>query len=165
MTRPEKLSIGNVSFYKNDIKSYEVKHQGNTNFNTVFMKDGTKITFFDQKAEDNPSIMMGIDGTVNGSKKGIKFSNVSLHSLTGTDKEDYYYMSHSDVYSIDLGGDKGNGDELKFVYNNDTRKSLSSPRYVNKDADDKIIDVNLSKQKIINMNEGFFFRPTTEYDN
>ena len=106
MTGPDKVSIGNVSFYKKDVKSYEVKTQGDINFNTVFMKDGTKISFFDNKKVSNASIMIGNDAA-NEDQKGIKFSNVSLYSLKGTDKKDYYYLSNSDVYSLNLYGDEG----------------------------------------------------------
>lgn len=157
MTGPEKLSIGGVSFYKSDVKSYEVKNQGDVNLNTVFMKDGTKVSFNDQDPKNKASIMMGVDGAT--SKQGIKFSNVHLFSLTGTNSKDYYYLSDSDVFNIDLGNDNGNADELKFVYNDETRRNITSPSYVDKDANDKIKDVNLSNEKFINMHEGLFYRP------
>ena len=156
MTGPENLSIGGVSFYKRDVKSYEVKNQG-SNFYTVFMKDGTKVSFRDQDPNNKASIMMGVDCAT--SKKGIQFSNVHLHSLEGTDNKDYYYLSHSDVSVINLENDNGNADELKFVYNDETRRNITSPSYVDKDANDKIKDVNLSNEKFINMHEGLFYRP------
>lgn len=156
MTGPEKLSIGGVSFYKSDVKSYEVKNQGNLTLNTVFMKDGTKVSFNDQDPKNKASIMMGVDGAT--SKQGIKFSNVHLFSLTGTNSKDYYYLSDSDVFNIDLGNDNGNPDELQLVYDDKTRESLISPRYVELDANDKIVDRNLSDEEFINMNEGFFFK-------
>ena len=161
MTGPDKVSIGNVSFYKKDVKSYEVKTQGDINFNTVFMKDGTKISFFDNKKVSNASIMIGNDAA-NEDQKGIKFSNVSLYSLKGTDKKDYYYLSNYDVYSLNLYGDEGNADELKFVYNNSTRNGLTPTKISSYDTDDKITDINLSNQQYVNMNEGMFYRTKDE---
>jgi len=137
----DNIIIGGVSFRKRDVKSSEIKYQGGTNMNTVFLRDGTKIQFNDQTTE-NARVIIGTD-TVNG-KHGIKFSNVSLFSLQGTDNKDYYYLNNSSVHSFDLSGDTGNSDELRFVYDNKTRKHLISPRYANYDTDDKITDINRS---------------------
>lgn len=161
MTGPEKISIGGISFYKNDVKEYQVKNKGNESINTVFMKDGTKVEYFDQSPDKKASIMMGYDMAKNNTK-GIKFSNCNLHSLTGTPNKDYYYMDKTSTNKFDLGGDEGNADELKFVYRDKNKPELVIPRpggLSKADYDDKIIKVNLDKEQYINMNEGFWLRP------
>ena len=154
MTGPEKLSIGGVSFYKSDVKSYEVQNEGNSSLNTVFMKDGTKIVFSDHNPKNKASIMMGTDS---GSKrKGIQFSNVNLRSLEGTDNKDYYYMLDSSSLNIDISRDYGNADIVKFSYTDDSKNGLVPPLGYT-DEDDRIIELNRSKD-FFNQSDGRFYR-------
>lgn len=60
MSEPNRISIGGVSFNKNDIKSSEVIKQDGKEMNSVFLRDGTHLVFPNQ-AEKNESYVQMTD--------------------------------------------------------------------------------------------------------
>lgn len=144
----DSVKIGNVSFYKSDIKSTSVTYKNGEKINCVWLNNGTKMQFKDQKADSRASVTTGYDAG-NENKYGTGFSNITGLSIEGTDKNDYYHIFNCQDYNVDVKD--GKKDEVRIA--GDT-KNLNGT--VNADVSDKVNFVDTSK--IMSMSEGFFMR-------
>lgn len=142
------ISIGNVRFNKNDVKSKSVSiDKDGDNIYSVFLKNGTSISFRKQDKDANASVTVGYD-MGNNNKYGTAFSGIVGLSIQGSDKDDYYHLSNCDYYDIDVKG--GGNDEVR-VFN-----PMYEPDYANitKDAGDNVKTIN--GKDGFSMSEGFF---------
>ncbi len=144
----EQISIGNVSFYKCDIKSSNVRYQDGQKINCVFLRNGTKMEFKDQKAESKANVVIGQDMSVNGQKFGTKFESIKGLYIEGTNKDDYYYLSHCEDHQVNV--ENGGQDEVRIV-NHGKQKGT-----INADYNDKVSNLDLNNVHNISMNEGHF---------
>ena len=142
----EQISIGNVSFYKCDIKSSNVRYQDGQKINCVFLKNGTKMEFKDQRAESRANVVIGQDMSANGQKFGTKFEGIKGLSIEGSNRDDYYYLNHCEDHYVNVEG--GGQDEVRIVNKGKPKGTI------NADYDDKVSNLDLNNG--FSMNEGFF---------
>ena len=142
----EQIKIGNVSFYKADIKDTSVVYKNGEKFNCVWLQNGTKMEFKDQKRDANAGVTTGYDSGNDG-KYGTGFSNITGLYVEGSNGNDYYHVSNCEDYNIDVKD--GRADEVRILQHG------TAPGTVNADSADTVDFVDDS---MINMNEGFFIR-------
>lgn len=58
MSEPNRISIGGVSFNKNDVKTSEVIKQDGKEMNSVFLRDGTHLVFPNQAGKNESYVQM-----------------------------------------------------------------------------------------------------------
>ena len=148
MTGSEQIKIGNVSFYSSDVKTSNVTYKNGEKINCVFLKNGTKLEFKDQKADSKASVQMGYDSG-NDNKYGTGFIGIKGLSIEGSQSSDYYHLTNCDDYNINV--ENGGKDEVRI---HDMSNKVNGT--INADYDDKITFSH--NDKFINMNEGFFIR-------
>lgn len=148
MTGSEQIKIGNVNFYSSDVKTSNVIYKNGEKINCVFLKNGTKLEFKDQKADSKASVKMGYDSG-NDNKYGTGFIGIKGLSIEGTQSSDYYHLTNCDDYNINV--ENGGKDEVRI---HDMSNKVNGT--INADHNDKITFSN--NDKFINMNEGFFIR-------
>jgi len=120
-------NIGNVSFKKEDVVKYEpIKEKGVTKW-SVFLKNGTKIVFSEQKPDTGANVYIGYD-LMNNNKYGTGFWGIKGLSIEGTSEDDYYYVQDCDLYSINIKG--GGQDEVRAVHQH------GSPQFKHYEKDD-----------------------------
>lgn len=153
MDQTGKISIGNVSFYKNDVKESSVVYKDGQKLNCVFLNDGTKITFKDQKADANASVTMGNYGgpTQLENKRGTGFFGIQGLTVEGSNYDDYYHLFNCDDFNVDTRG--GGHDEVR-VFNNNGKNTNG---VLKTDGNDRTSTED--NPRIINNSEGFFIRP------
>ena len=145
------IKIGNVSFLKSDVQKATSRiGKDGDKINSVFLKDGTKVDFWDQKENSNASVIMGHDMGSNG-KFGVQFNNLLGFTLSGTKNNDYYYLSNCDYYDINV--EENGKDELRIF---DSDGSHTKHNEIWTDNSDGVTRINLNENPVINMNEGFF---------
>ncbi|MBP3924689.1 hypothetical protein J6E39_05545 [bacterium] len=151
------LTIGNVSFYKDDIKSSSVVYQNGEKLNCVFLKNGTKMWFKDQEKDARAGVDTGRDAG-NNNKYGTGFSNIKGLTIEGSDKEDYYHVFNCEDYNVFV--QDGQKDEVRVVDNTKDPKSRNGNIY--SDTNDNVNFVDA--RKAMSMSEGWFIRnkPTNE---
>ena len=153
MEQTGKINIGNVSFYKSDVQESSVEYKNGEKINCVFLSDGTKITFKDQKADANASVEMGVYGgpTQLENKRGAGFFGIQGLTIEGSNYDDYYHLFNCDDFNVDTRG--GGHDEVR-VFNNNGKNANGE---LKTDGNDRTsTDDN---PKITNNSEGFFIRP------
>ena len=152
MVQTDKINIGNVSFYKNDVKESSVQYKNGEKLNCVFLKDGTKITFKDQRADANASVQMGKyqGSTELDNKRGAGFFGIQGLTIEGSNYDDYYHLFNCDDFDIDTRG--GGHDEIRVFNNNG--KEING--IMKRDGDDRASTE--ANPKVINGSEGMFFR-------
>lgn len=142
------ISIGNVRFNKNDVKSSSVKQDADgDNIYSVFLKNGTQIKFRDQKADSKAQVTIGYD-MGNENKYGTAFSGIKGLSIQGSNSDDYYHLRDCDYYIVDVTG--GGKDEVRVVNTMGDPKSAT----VKSDTRDNAYTVDTSHG--ISMGEGWF---------
>ena len=148
-----KINIGNVSFDKNDVKESSVQYKNGEKVNCVFLKNGTKITFKDQKADAKASVKTGSyagGSTESGRKLGTGFFGIQGLTIEGSEYDDFYHLCNCDDFNVDT---RGNGHDEVRVFNNNG-KHING--ILKTDEHDKTsVEDN---PKYINMNEGFFIK-------
>ena len=153
MDQTGKISIGNVSFYKSDVKESSVMYKDGQKLNCVFLNDGTKITFKDQKKDANASVEMGnyMGPTQLENKRGTGFFGIQGLTIEGSNYDDYYHLFNCDDFNVDTKG--GGHDEVRVFNNNG--KHINGE--LKTDGNDRTsVEDN---PQISNRSEGFFVRP------
>lgn len=100
----EKLSIGNVSFREKDVKSYAVKFEGGKKINTVFLKNGTKLTFKDQEGTGRKMVLTHIRHFNSETYKASCFFGIQGLEVEGSEHQDFYALYNCDSYNVDTRG-------------------------------------------------------------
>ena len=146
-----KISIGNVSFFKSDVKSSTTIHQNGEKLNCVFLQNGTKITFKDQDKNARAGVKTGTYGgtTKLGGQNGTGFFGIKGLTVEGSKKDDFYHLTNCDDFDVDVRG--GGNDEVQVFNNNG--KSVNG--VIHRDGGDEEI---IKDGGIIDMNEGLFMR-------
>lgn len=144
----DEIFIGQVHFNKNDVMRYEkgTAQNGKTLY-SVFLKNGTKMRFYDQSPDSDARVMIGHDIGNNG-KYGTSFSGIKGLTIEGSRKDDYYHLRDCDYYKVNVTG--GGSDEVRVVNTNGAPKNAT----VNRDSVDNVYTVDTSHG--ISMSEGFF---------
>ena len=152
MDQTGKISIGNVSFYKSDVKESSVMYKDGQKLNCVFLNDGTKITFKDQKKDANASVEMGTyqDPTQLGNRRGTGFFGIQGLTIEGSNYDDYYHLFNCDDFNVDTKG--GGHDEVR-VFNNNGKHTNG---VLKTDGNDRTSTGD--NPVIVNGSEGLFFR-------
>ena len=137
MANNNSINIGGVSFTKTDVvKSEQIKRDGET-LNSVFLKDGTQITFPDQDAKNESKVTQQEEvltvhnGPQNYSyvETGNYFTGVerlSGGSIVGTDKKDNYTLKGCDNTTVDVSQNDHLVDNVKVEDNKFDKKSYAS---------------------------------------
>lgn len=142
------ISIGNVRFNENDVKRKSVSiDKDGDNIYSVFLKNGTSISFRKQDKDANASVTVGYD-LGNNNKYGTAFSGIVGLSIQGSDKDDYYHLSNCDYYDIDVKG--GGNDEVR-VFN-----PIYEPDYANIKKDDGDNLTTINGKDVFSTSEGVF---------
>lgn len=144
MTEP--IKIGNVSFYKDDVKSSKVIYQNGEKINCVWLKDGTKIEFKDQDPKADAEVKTGYYAGENYGPYGTGFEGIKGLHIEGTDKDDFYHLSHCEDYDVNV--ENGGNDRVRIF--------ASQKGRITSDNNDKVEFADNTGW--INMNEGFFIR-------
>ena len=97
----DQIKIGNVLFYNNDIKSTSVVYRNGEKINCVWLNNGTRMEFKDQKTDSKASVTIGNDLGNNG-KYGTSLYGITGLYLEGTKDSDYYHVAHCEDYNIDV---------------------------------------------------------------
>ena len=146
-------NIGNIWFYKGDLdEKAPVKTMKNMRGQTeyqVTLKSGTVIGFYPNQPED-ARVLDGIDLGYKGkyADAGIEFQNCNLNYIIGTDARNYYYLSYTDVDTINFRKckDKGMKDELR-IFAGSCKNIIAPDGYEFSEVGD-----------VMSMNEGWFER-------
>lgn len=137
MANNNSINIGGVQFTKTDVvKSEQIKRDGET-LNSVFLKDGTQITFPNQDAKNEAKITQRDEvlTTHNGPQNysyvetGNYFTDVerlSGASIMGTDKKDNYTLKGCDNTTVDISQNDHYADSVKFEDATLGKKSYAS---------------------------------------
>lgn len=142
------IFIGNVRFNKNDVAKSSTSTAANgATLYSVFLKNGTKVHFYDQGAGSKAYVMSGRD-MGNDQKYGTAFAGIQGMVIEGSQKDDYYHLSNCDYYNIDVRG--GGNDEVR-VFN---PTNLPESAEVKRDSTDNIYSINPGD--CFSMSEGFF---------
>ena len=145
------VNIGNILFYTKDLVEYypvnSVKNKNGQTDYQVALKSGTVIRYSSNQPKD-ANVIDGIDMGYEGKyySDGIKFSNCKIKFIVGTDKRDYYYLSNSNVDTIDFGKctEENMKDELRLD-GSYCKHVIAQDGYV-----------RTKPGRVINMNEGWF---------
>ena len=144
----DEIFIGNVRFNKSDIvKSTTSRTAEGLKLYSVFLKNGTKMHFYDQSANSNARVIIGYD-VGNENKYGTSFAGIQGMVIEGSDKDDYYHLRDCDYYEVNIEG--GGKDEVRIVNTDGEPQSAT----VNNDYQDNAYTVDTSRQ--VSMSEGFF---------
>ena len=144
----DEIFIGNVRFNKSDIvKSTTSRTAEGLKLYSVFLKNGTKMHFYDQNANSNARVIIGYD-VGNENKYGTSFAGIQGMVIEGSDKDDYYHLRDCDYYEVNIEG--GGKDEVRIVNTDGEPQSAT----VNNDYQDNAYTVDTSRQ--VSMSEGFF---------
>lgn len=144
----DEIFIGNVRFNKSDIvKSTTSRTADGSKLYSVFLKNGTKMHFYDQSANSNARVIIGYD-VGNENKYGTSFAGIQGMVIEGSDKDDYYHLRDCDYYEVNIEG--GGKDEVRIVNTDGEPQSAT----VNNDYQDNAYTVDTSRQ--VSMSEGFF---------
>ena len=144
----DEIFIGNVRFNKSDIvKSTTSRTAEGLKLYSVFLKNGTKMHFYDQNANSNARVIIGYD-VDNENKYGTSFAGIQGMVIEGSDKDDYYHLRDCDYYEVNIEG--GGKDEVRIVNTDGEPQSAT----VNNDYHDNAYTVDTSQH--ISMSEGFF---------
>lgn len=144
----DEIFIGNVRFNKSDIvKSTTSRTADGSKLYSVFLKNGTKMHFYDQSANSNARVIIGYD-VGNENKCGTSFAGIQGMVIEGSDKDDYYHLRDCDYYEVNIEG--GGKDEVRIVNTDGEPQSAT----VNNDYQDNAYTVDTSQH--ISMSEGFF---------
>ena len=144
----DEIFIGNVRFNKSDIvKSTTSRTADGSKLYSVFLKNGTKMHFYDQNANSNARVIIGYD-VGNENKYGTSFAGIQGMVIEGSDKDDYYHLRDCDYYEVNIEG--GGKDEVRIVNTDGEPQSAT----VNNDYQDNAYTVDTSQH--ISMSEGFF---------
>lgn len=144
----DEIFIGNVRFNKSDIvKSTTSRTADGLKLYSVFLKNGTKMHFYDQSANSNARVIIGYD-VGNENKYGTSFAGIQGMVIEGSDKDDYYHLRDCDYYEVNIEG--GGKDEVRIVNTDGEPQSAT----VNNDYQDNAYTVDTSRQ--VSMSEGFF---------
>ena len=149
-----KISIGNVSFDKNDVKESMVQYKDGQKLNCVFLKNGTKITFKDQEADARASVKTGSyagGSEADSMKSGTGFFGIKGLTIEGSNKDDYYHLTDCDDFDVDT---RGGGSDSVRIFNHANHKVNNSS--IRNDANDNISVAD--NKNFINMNEGLFIK-------
>ena len=144
------ILIGNVRFYKDDVASSSTSRTADgSKLYSVFLKNGTKVHFYDQGVGSNASVMAGFDmGT---KQEGTAFAGIMGMVIEGSDKDDYYHVLNCDYYEVNIEG--GGKDEVRVVNTNGGKQQSAN---VNRDINDNAYTVDTSNG--ISRSEGWFIR-------
>lgn len=146
----DELSIGNVRFNKNDVAGQKVSTtDAGDRLYSVFLKNGTKVHFYDQQASSNASVTVGYDSG-NKNKYGTAFNGIQGMTIEGSNKDDYYHLMNCDYYEVETRG--GGKDEVRIV----NTKGNPTSATTRKDTLDNVYTVDTSNG--ISMSEGVFVR-------
>lgn len=105
--------IGGVTFYASDVERSETgKAKNGKTLYTVFLKNGTKMRFYDQDAGAHPYVMTGNDKG-NDFKYGTAFYGIMGMSIEGSKEDDYYHLKDCHFYNVNVEG--GGNDEVRAV--------------------------------------------------
>lgn len=153
MVQTDKINIGNVSFYKNDVKESSVQYKNGEKINCVFLKNGTKITFKDQKADARASVKTGAYAGGNdklGIQNGTGFFGIQGLTIEGSNYDDFYHLFNCDDFNVDTRG--GGQDEVRVFTNNG--------KHINGQLKTDGNDATSTEDnpQYMNMNEGFFIK-------
>lgn len=144
----DEIFIGNVRFNKSDIvKSTTSRTADGSKLYSVFLKNGTKMHFYDQNANSNARVIIGYD-VGNENKYGTSFAGIQGMVIEGSDKDDYYHLRDCDYYEVNVKN--GGKDEVRVVNTEGEPQNAS----VNSDYRDNVYTVDTSRN--ISMSEGFF---------
>lgn len=144
----DEIFIGNVRFNKSDIvKSTTSRTADGSKLYSVFLKNGTKMHFYDQSANSNARVIIGYD-VGNENKYGTSFAGIQGMVIEGSDKDDYYHLRDCDYYEVNVKN--GGKDEVRIVNTDGEPQSAT----VNNDYQDNAYTVDTSQH--ISMSEGFF---------
>lgn len=144
----DEIFIGNVRFNKSDIvKSTTSRTADGSKLYSVFLKNGTKMHFYDQSANSNARVIIGYD-VGNENKYGTSFAGIQGMVIEGSDKDDYYHLWNCDYYEVNVKN--GGKDEVRIVNTDGEPQSAT----VNNDYQDNAYTVDTSQH--ISMSEGFF---------
>ena len=149
-----KINIGNVSFDKNDVKESMVQYKDGQKLNCVFLKNGTKITFKDQKADAHASVKTGSyagGSEADAMKLGTGFFGITGLTIEGSNKDDYYHLTDCEDFDVDT---RGGGSDTVRVFNHSDHKVLNSR--IRNDSNDIVSAAD--DKEFMNMNEGFFIK-------
>lgn len=150
MSDNDTLLIGNVRFYKADVKDTSVKKDADgDNVYSVFLKNGTQIKFRDQEADAHAQVTLGYDQGNKG-KYGTAFSGIVGLSIQGSNEDDYYHLYDCDYYYLDVTN--GGKDEVRVVNTKGEPESAT----IKNDSADKVYNVDISHG--ISRSEGWFTR-------
>lgn len=131
----ETIKIGGVTFDKVDVKSSETILKDGKKINSVFLQDGTHIEFPNQAAKNQSSISqenyktsdfsygfgynmrsgefephLSTTTKEDPSRKVTNFNRMSGAKITGTEKEDSYFLSRCCDTTVDLSQNDGKSD-------------------------------------------------------
>jgi len=127
------ISIGGVRFNKNDVAKSETTQKDGQTINTVFFKDGTKLSFpehtkkdyaeaglfdiykeGDTKCRYNASLGRSVCSTdyEKTGEKTVRFEQMKNAEITGTMNKDTYVLKGCQNSKIELGHDDGQEDRL-----------------------------------------------------
>lgn len=130
MEQTGKINIGNVTFSKNDVQKITQEVKDGQKLNCVFLQNGTKLSFPDQKADSNASAKIGIRDILHPeeAKKTTSFFGIQGLSIEGSKNDDLYNIWNCDGAKVDVSG--GGRDVVN--YNDGQNIQITS------DADDTI---------------------------
>lgn len=145
----DQIKIGNVSFYKNDVKHSSVTYKNGEKINCVWLNNGTKMEFKDQNTNDRAEVVTGQYAGENYGPYGTGFSGIKGLHIEGTKNNDFYHITNCDDYDVNV--ENGGNDRVR-VFNSNGKTNGT----INADPNDNVEFVDGSG--FINMNEGFFIR-------
>ncbi len=92
------VSISGVAFNKNDVVNVEKYNDNSTQYTSVTMVDGTKLTY--------PSQYQGRYALVHRGEGGYIFEGLTNAYITGSDSNDKYTLKGCQYTTVDVGSDE-----------------------------------------------------------
>jgi len=123
------IKIGEVSFNKKDIAKTEKTQKDGQTINTVFLKDGTKLSYPEQNPENNANVSV-FDKTdiqvfysgdqevyteMSNGKFEVHFTKLDSAEITGTKNEDHYRLKGCKDSKIDISQNDGKADKVQML--------------------------------------------------
>lgn len=135
------INIGNVSFNKRDVKSSAIVFKDGQKLNSVFLQDGTKITYKDQDVDAKAAVNVHLPNRKSGF---TSFWGIKGLSIEGSNKDDKYSLIDCNDFTVDTRG--GGSDSVtitKLANNNlngnvlvDENDEVSEDKFYQKKVDE-----------------------------